>query len=277
MIGVTDMEKLEISSNHQEMVQLAQKWLDWKNDFPVVELDWWLNFQEGDLERSTKIVSKSPNFFVFNQGKTSIEEFFHIELEQHTLRKSRVEFGFNPTETQLNKALCSFLEAGGSEDLSRKRIRSFLKALFYNSTDNTFFDEFDKKDNNIWVDSEFSVSGKKKNRIDLAIGWSVESEKNSQYLVVIENKFKHRVTTGQLSAYRIFAKNKCQNSDNIFLFLVSPEGSPPESKRSRGYPPWIGRSWLNLLRGWDQSIDEYTEIDNQDFLRFRRILWDKLT
>ena len=307
------METTETTSRNEVADDLSQQSCEWQRKFPVAGLDWWLAQQATPLDKAVKIFSDQESpicfddkekesldwwrgyhadalekavkillaksyFLAFNKNKEYLEEFFYLGIENHVLQESRVTLGFNPSETQLNNALAWFLKGNGSQDVSRKRVRSFLEALFNVSIDNNdqlklLFNEFDKKEGELWVESEVTVPGKKKNRIDLAIGWpDIDGQKQFQYLIIIENKFNHRVTDGQLAAYKKFSSKK---SKNIFLFLVSKEGSPPAKKHSKAYPLWTGRSWLNLLRNWEKNLGDHTDIDDPDFRRLRRILWDK--
>ena len=240
----------------------------WPKEWAATDLDWWLRRNEGVLESAMRHVQEdpqpTPRWDLSLQGLT---DFLSLDVEPHVFDEPLFYPGFTPTETQLNIALGYFLEG----DLFRTR--TFIKAL-YDGRPNCqeVLDSFDQhaRKGEWEVRAEEVVHGKSRKRMDLVIGWPKLEPGDCQHVVVVEVKFKHHVTPGQLPAYREHIDWLIKNDINKRgMLLLTREG-----KKNTKNKAWISRSWLRCLSRWEKFLAEKGHGDrDRNFRRFRRMLW----
>lgn len=237
-------------------------------------MEWWREKQENAFETTLRHVRANPvPALDWNRSLKGLTKLLSLDADPHALDEPKVDLGFNPTETQLNKALGHFLEGNIS------RTRSFLKSLYEGkATFERVLNSFDQHAaGGQWeVKAEEVIPGKKR-RMDLVIGWPEIKPGKCKHVVVVEIKFGHHVTSGQLSAYRAFVmklmlqkKERFQNQSD--LFLLSRDGETNTSNKD-----WLGISWQRCLSRWEKFLME-ENLTNRDrnFLRFRRMLWKEM-
>ncbi len=174
------------------------------------------------------------------------------------------------TEPQVTKAIAYLLS---SEDRVTRggRIRALLAALGSRP------DETGAAPGNARVTAEALVTGKQQ-RMDLLVEWH---DGKFDRGAVIEAKFNHDVTTGQLSVYRrhlLRVERQYRRDDRVgrpeplLLFVVSPEHRKVARALARN-KDWRWKSWRSLLLAYDRFLEP--QHDDETFRQFRRTLWDR--
>ena len=113
------------------------------------------------------------------------------------------------------------------------------------------------------VSNKNEHSDKNSPRIDIFIGWKKSDDKEA-FGLLIEAKFKHCVTEGQLEPYEKYAKNVFGNKSKTALCLLTLDG--------KSEPNWQPMQWLTLMSRWERSLND----DDTDFIQFRRFIWTKI-
>ena len=269
-------DKTPESANLVELASwLAQASRNWPDVWPAGALEQWQKINKGAVHKALgHFGRKSLPESTWGQARDGLIKLFMLGVGGHALESKAVDLGFDPTETQLNKAIGKFLNTKELTNVVRHRVRSFLAALYENRPQKQEMLSSFNESATIVVDAErsFETQGTRR-KMDLVIGWPSLESGQCQHMVVVEIKFEHRVTIGQLSAYRGHAKQIKANMDCIGLFLLTFEGKqpPPPNKN------WIGISWMMLLRNWEQYLAAGSEPDtDHDFIRLRRMLWQRI-
>ena len=200
----------------------------------------------------------------------------------HGLNRSH-SLGFNAHEPQITCGLAHFLLQDGRNLRSADRIRGFVLAILEHCPESFVIDSSNGAAKRVRLEQmiesaktaslrSFSVQPevvveKQKRRIDLLITWpSLEnsSADNRCFGLVIEAKFGHKVTTGQLSTYKRYAT---KNFAASVLVLLTCEGE--SSNRNKD---WLPVSWWTLMCRWERMLDDA----DPAFSCFRQLIWSKL-
>jgi hypothetical protein len=238
----------------------------------MAALDWWRDFNSKEIYSSFEWLAKQPSPAVDWSGAVlGLNDCLALDVLDHPLKMASPELGFLPTETQMNKAMETFLLADGQGAISRLRTRTLLQALYgQNELLKEMLASFDQTNLSFEVESEKFI-GKNKGRMDVAIAWPSFKPAKCDNLVVVEVKFKHTVKDGQLARYKNYARKRDMKCG---LFLLTPQGKSDCKNRD-----WIGISWLTFLKRWERLLaleSKMTNPTNKDFIRFRRMLWHRL-
>lgn len=185
---------------------------------------------------------------VFNLGKQSNFLFYEPIVWAHF------------TEPQITGGFAHFLQ-NESPEHNDIRVRAFLQAL-----DVTPIDEISTPK----VEAEHRTSGDQ--RIDLLVTW--DDENNGKNAAVIEAKFNHLVTRGQLNAYRRYVRRSLRaNPDACNFFVVAPHENINIDRELRHNKKWRFVSWHTLLLRFDGVLP--VEADSEAFRQFRRTVWNQ--
>ena len=252
---------------------LAHASQGWGYEWSETALDWWKDANADAFERAIRHIGREPPPGLdWEKAANGLVRIFNLDADGHSLGMKQVYLGFDPSETQFNKALGHFL-SDGTSNMVRHRLRSFLAALYeYSAQKEEILSTFDAAAT-FEVDSERRTNKQSNDRrMDLVIGCPSLEPRQCEHIVVVEIKFKHTVTSGQLPAYRKFAMGLVDgDSERVGLFLVTPDGA-----RSPQNKDWVGISWLRLLRNWEQLLASGSDQDtDHDFIRLRRMLWQR--
>lgn len=191
-------------------------------------------------------------------------------LDGHGLGQRPLYAGFEPSEPQYVAALLHFLspETGGPNAVARAR--AFITALMQAAgvPSEEWLDAVATVDGRLMaqVEAPAEVLGKKR-RIDLLLRWPLPGR---TAWIVVEVKFKHVVTEGQLPAYEESIDTRRGCNDPCWLFVLTV------GKDRRGYQHerWHPASWFGVLRRWENLL--VSADGDADFARFRSSLWAKL-
>jgi hypothetical protein len=112
-------------------------------------------------------------------------------------------------------------------------------------------------------------------RIDLVMRW--RSAQGLPCLAVLECKFGHYISKGQLPSYQRYVQAQAEGEHYRFLVvshLDSKSQTIVSHPRNREY--WRQVKWKRLLQRWETYLSHSSEpIDLEDFARFRHTLWQK--
>ena len=206
----------------------------------------------------------------------ALNHVFGIDLRHHFLHAAPLEWlqEARLKEPQITRGFAHCLNAG-VRTTRAGRIRALLRALGSDPGD------ADSSLREARVRSE--VQGKANGRrIDILIEWTDASRLKRG--AVIEAKFGHSVTRGQLRDYRTHLGRierdyrrevpTCQQ-ERPLLFLVSPlhDARITRALRRQWSQDWRWMSWRSLLLAYDRVL--VPDHDDDAFRRFRRTLWDR--
>lgn len=225
----------------------------------IAERDWLVAWDSSPIRSYIDAADKSvgssvPKLSTWKQpafNRTEIDKLFGLS-ESHFLNAKHLDWGFELTEPQATRGLAHFI----NKSHRNERAKAILHGLGVRPLPERI---------------ELKEAQAEQDRIDLLLVWQeVDGEKHS---TVVEAKFGHSVTEGQLSKYRKSVKSRHRRSNTDYvLLLVDPE----QHVRLRGTQNrlWRKSSWASLLLGIEQALP--IEADDEDFQRFRRMLWSKV-
>ena len=207
----------------------------------------------------------------WNHARPALDRVFGIGLAHHFLHAAPLEW-LRPTEPQITKGFAHFLNADGRTTRTG-RIRALLRALG---------SESGNADCGLRKASVRPEAPTNRKRIDLLIEWTDALHRKRG--AVIEAKFDHRVTPGQLPDYRTRLKqiervyrspDSPDEPERPLLFLVSPlhDAGVTRALRQQRSQDWRWMSWRSLLLAYDRSLNP--DHDDDAFRQFRRTLWDR--
>ena len=211
----------------------------------------------------------SPNW---GYAHLALDRVFRIDLRHHFLHAAPLEWLQEVWlhEPQVTKGFAHCLNAGG-RTIQTGRIRALLRAL---GSDPGVADGSLREAR---VTPEASANGK---YIDLLIEWKDAPCRKRG--AIIEAKFEHHVTEGQLLDYRthlegIEREYRCKVPDDEqerpLLFVVSPKHDDKVTDTLSQHKDWRWMSWRSLLLAYDRVL--HPDHDDGAFRLFRRTLWDR--
>ena len=200
---------------------------------------------------------ESPDWI---KGLLSLRTTFGLEHEFHLFKVEMSDGADKLKETYATKQLAQFLDTY-DEVVRKGRVCALLKTLGV-SEDVINISEVQVKDEEL-------TTGNK--RIDVIVKWKDSS--GNECVAVIEAKFDHHLTPGQLETYRRHVRSIPKN--RRWLVIVSPQRTRDvdESLKKRGNREWVWLSWHDLLLAHERNLAD--EFDSIDYLHFRRKIWDR--
>ena len=208
--------------------------------------------------------------------RPALDRVFGIALHHHFLHAAPLEWlqEVRLTEPQITRGFAHCLDAD-VRTTRTGRIRALLRALGSDPGDAGS----SLREARVRSEVRAKANGK---RIDLLIEWTDASRLKRG--AVIEAKFGHHVTRGQLRDYRTHLGRierdyrrevPANQQERPLLFLVSPlhEAGITRALRRQRSQDWRWMSWRSLLLAYDRSLDP--DHDDDAFRQFRRTLWDR--
>ena len=206
----------------------------------------------------------------WRQARQAMEGVFGFCHAHHFFHAAPLDWVIRAklTEPQVTKAIGHFLH---SEDHVTRagRIKALLAALG---------SRMEGDPENALATAEAPVAGTQR-RIDLLVEWQ-DGEFNRG--AVIEAKFGHDITKGQLSAYRrhlLGVERQYRRAEHaggpepLLLFVVSSDYRTSDNRALGRNPDWRWKSWRSLLLAYDRFLEP--QHDDETFRQFRRTLWDR--
>ena len=193
----------------------------------------------------------------WSAGRSAMERVFALQRLLRLFRAKPSAPWATFTEPQLTRGFAHFLKA--DEPYTRvARIRALLTSLGAAELGSDMTD--------VAVTAEARTAGNK--RIDLLIEWTDSADRCCA--AAIEAKFGHAVTPGQLPAYRSHLRNVAR--ERRLLAVVAPRLSDRIARALRRNREWRWAAWRDLLLAHERVLP--VACDDEDYLRFRRALWD---
>lgn len=180
--------------------------------------------------------------------QSSIASLFNFERPDHAFVSRDLDWGIRLTEPQVTRALAHLLDRWPNE-IRQQRIGSFLRSLGVE-------DVVDHELEHCRVVAE-------EQRIDLRFTWPGRD-------VIVEAKFGHHITRGQLADYRSKIMPQGTQVDFILLALHASSRAP---LRGRQHTIWKFCSWAQL---WLQ-FEKTRPIEADESLpAFMNMLWTRI-
>ena len=188
----------------------------------------------------------------------ALDSVFGTDLAHHLFHAEPITWA-RFTEPQITQGLAHFLTVPG-RTTRLARTRALLTALDADLSEGM---------NEARVTAEEPAGGNR--RIDLLIKWKDSSSR--PHAAIVEAKFDHQVTSGQLPAYREYLRKLKVEEERSLLIVVSPRLRPDTLKALGRNRRWRWIAWRDLLLAHDRALDG----DDHDdaFRQFRRTLWDR--
>lgn len=198
--------------------------------------------------------------------------FGNLNSTQHFFHHDAIEWGFNFNEPQITKGLTHFFNQ------STLACWHFMLALTNQKNAEKIEFPTDDDDEQCFLKTVMAraeVQTDNKKRIDITIEWL--SSTKERCLAAIECKFGHHITHGQLPSYKQYARK--QPVDNYWLFLITQKIDKKNHRFMQHHhnKEWHQVRWDRLLMRWERSLTQDHSTDVQDFARFRRTLWNKIS
>ena len=192
----------------------------------------------------------------------------------HGLLFQGIDFLPNLTEPQVTKALAAALDAPTEPERRRERIMDFLVALGSPEEirDGLFCDaaasypRIEAEWNTRYCVEDGIERRRKQGALDLVL-WGPNRD-GAVPMVVVEAKFGHQVTDGQLENYTRWVERNTGSYSRVDKVILSVHGGRKEQNRSEG---WRNVSWFSLIRRWEEQSSE----DCTSLRLVKSIIWEK--
>ncbi|MBL8500802.1 MAG: PD-(D/E)XK nuclease family protein [Nitrosomonas sp.] len=174
--------------------------------------------------------------------------------------------GFSATEQQITKGISYFIDPSAQGEIGMKRLIAWVQSILASHTHSNLILQSLKSENmrSLAVFAEYPVSGQ--GRADLLIRWS---NSGNNFAVIVEAKFDHHVTTGQLSEYRKQLKKLVSESQYGALVLLTKSGE----KAPLSNKDWHPKAWFTVMSSWECLLNDDEDLG---FSLFRQFIWSKL-
>ncbi|MEJ8476914.1 PD-(D/E)XK nuclease family protein, partial [Roseibium algae] len=169
----------------------------------------------------------------------SLNVIYGLSRDHHSFDAPTLDWGFNLTEPQATKTIAHLLNKG-SGDVLALRIIAFLSAMKspYVPTIG---------------EARSAVVEAEVNRIDLVLKYQKEgSDKYSA--VIIEAKFGHKITRGQLSKYtKIIKRDKSVDMASTEWVILGIDDNAMNGLKGRQWNKWRFVSWRGLWLRFEKA------------------------
>jgi hypothetical protein len=178
---------------------------EWRQSFNAddLEIGYWALFNRNmQYAKSLLRLEHQSNPLFDSAAVTSV---FGADSKYHAFAAPRLLWNVTLTEPMATRTLAGFL-ATGPIHIRAARIRAFLLSLGLSEDD-------------LIGDLGRSRATAEEGRIDLKIVWP-DDENGSQRVVIVEAKFGHKITKGQLSKYLKATRRLHGNPDHCILLTL---------------------------------------------------------
>ena len=205
----------------------------------------------------------------WSRGCAAMEAVFGFDRRHHLFHAEPVSW-VRLTEPQATSAFVQFLNAE-DRTVRKERVRAFLRAL---GAGGGRRGAVLRK-----ASAEAEADAGQHKRIDILLRWQDDSDRSRG--AVVEAKFGHHISTGQLSRYRERLLRGIEGryrsdpgpQEELLLFVVSSRRRRHDDKALGRNKDWRWMSWRSLLLGYDRALEP--NHDDDEFRQFRRTLWDR--
>ncbi len=227
----------------------------------------------GALRNLPRCAAKAQEYFAYFDEFQKLREtpcYGDLYAEQHMFRHAVIDWGFRFSEPEMTQGLAYFLSR------SRQSSWYFLLALFSTARANIPHEDRDTflRSASVETETRINVGKDKFMRIDLCIRWY--SANGCLNLAVVEFKFGHPITSGQLPKYCDYAKEQAKaTGGDYYLFLVFQKLDKKSHQYAKNHYSWHQIQWVPLLKCWECYLTADTEMKAKDFAQFRHTLWQR--
>ena len=190
--------------------------------------------------------------------------FGHLD-SYHPFHYQR-SLGFAATEQQITRGISYFIDPSVQGKAGMKRLVAWVQSILASHVNGNLILQSLKSEGmrSLEIHAEYPMPGQR--RADLLIRWS---NSGNVYAVIVEAKFDHHVTTGQLSTYRMQLKKFVSESQYGALVLLTKSGdeAPPNNK------DWHPKAWFTVMSNWECLLNDDKDLG---FSLFRQFIWNKL-
>lgn len=194
-----------------------------------------------------------------------------LSSAQHMFAHAALDWGFSFTEPMLTKGLVHFL--------ARSPLANwyFLNALF--DCDESEIGGTQRPDKTTFLHSASAaaeVPTAEGKRIDVLIRW--RSKDGKPCLVVLECKFGHHTSKGQLPSYQRHVQTQADGGEHYFFLVLSRLDNKSQNimRHHHNRKRWRQVKWERLLQRWETYLSHSdTPIELEGFACFRHTLWQK--
>ncbi len=174
--------------------------------------------------------------------------------------------GFSATEQQITKGISYFIDPSVQGEMGMKRLVAWVQSILASHAHGNLILQSLKSKNmhSLAVYAEYPVPGQ--GRADLLIRWS---NSGNNFVVIVEAKFDHHVTTGQLSVYRKQLKKLVSEPQYGALVLLTKSGD----KAPLNNKDWHPKAWFTVMSSWECLLNDDKDLG---FSLFRQFIWSKL-
>lgn len=216
----------------------------------------------GAIVRINDLTRNRPNW----QRRPSLEQSTHLfglDRPDSSLMKPRLEWKMSLSERMATETLARLLNTGGAEARAI-RVEAFLRALGLGDAELGI-------DRGCLASAQvFSeVPALEGRRIDLKLLW--RDARDRERVLVIEAKFDHVVTDGQLRCYQDSTKRNHPQAVRHHLILALHESAMHSVNRRDGY--WRFCSWRDMWLRFETTRPVEHDLSLQLFLQ---ALWRRI-
>ncbi|MCW2309763.1 PD-(D/E)XK nuclease family protein [Rhodobium gokarnense] len=241
--------------DHSDVAQLADRPLPRFDAGPLIDFT---SFERGAVINGLGPLAMLARAHGCPFDKTAAMTFFGVRDASHSFYAPRLDWGFRPTEPQATDGLAHLLMAGDAS-LRARRIAAFLRALGTPSIPSV--DVLEQAEARAEVD-----------RIDLEI-LIPTADPRKRRPIIIEAKFGHHLTTGQLSRYLKARRNSRYDYANGDFVLLAENDRAAKRLKGRQVTKWRLVTWQTLWLRFERARPEE---DNPDLSAFLSFLWNRV-
>jgi hypothetical protein len=244
---------------------------DWDADPMLV----WRRRVSGRIAMATPkllamLVKDPPHFAAADLGHV----FGNLD-SSHAFHVAPLDWGMRLTEPQATGALAHLLSHPHRE-IKAQRVKAFLHALGMRFLDPDTYD-FGTAE----ITAERLIKDNRRIDLELLLPWTrshATPSKPKYRAILVEAKFNHKITSGQLSAYRRHQQKfehpdipETPDGDLIVLGLCNDRSLAKHLTRNSS---WRFLSWRTLLVNFERALP--AAADDANFRLFRRTIWDRV-
>ncbi|PLX36230.1 MAG: hypothetical protein C0606_16160 [Hyphomicrobiales bacterium] len=191
-----------------------------------------------------------------------LERLFGVLSSGHSLSAHEIDWGIHLTEPQTTKAIVHLLQPDGS-DKQASRLAAFLKALGTPDVPNL------ELLRSAEIEAERPVDG---GRIDIEVRIPCSPNADSWRPILVEAKFGHTLTKGQLGKYTRSVSAK-PYVDKAADFVVLAQYDRERAHISEDDKEWRFLTWREL---WLRFERLRPRDDDPNFTIFLNMLWSRI-
>ncbi|AKI01292.1 PD-(D/E)XK nuclease superfamily [Hoeflea sp. IMCC20628] len=218
-----------------------------------------------DQRRTNFLLDKMAQLSALAQKQTPVDckglnAIYGLTKAHHSFDAPCLDWGFELTEPQATRTIAHLLNRG-PDDVRAERLIAFYKAL--KSSDVPTLQE-----------AKSAVVEAEVNRIDLMLKYQKTGKEKMYSALVIEAKFGHIITRGQLANYtKIVQKDRDIDNASTKLVVLGLDDSAMHGLKGRQWTNWRFVSWRDLWLRFERTRPAEDDPSLKIFLNW---LWRRI-